>query len=192
MQTARLMLILFVAAVLLAGCTRKVSSDERELFVTGPDLRQVDCNTDDGTGRSAGKFNKRHVPFMYDSLDYKLNATGKSVDCKVVIAGTITIARDVSTAEGMYKGGARGAQIGLNMTHIKFANAKDSYHYGDQSEYFNLVKHERIIGFYFQTRIGRVVYQYLVFGLRFGTAHAFEKLFRPKLDRVRSRYQTQT
>lgn len=177
------------ALLLLSGCARPVSPQERALFVTGQDLRRVHCDT----GRPGrGHFSKQRVPFIYDSIDYKLNATGEGVSCKVVIAATVIAARDARTAMGVYGGGVGGAQIGLDTHHIKLVEAKGQFHYGDQSQYFDLTKKGRVVGFYFQARLGRVVYQYLVFGLRFTTPDSFATLFEPKLKLTRERYADRT
>jgi len=174
-----------VALLLLSGCARPVSPQERDLFVTGQDLRRVNCDT----GRPGrGRFSKQQVPFVYEAIDYKLNATGDAVSCKVVIAATVIAARDARTAIGVYGGGVGGARIGLDTHRIKLVEAKRQFHYGDQSQYFDLTKNGRVVGLYFQARLGRVVYQYLVFGLRFTTADSFAKLFEPKLELTRERY----
>ncbi|MEJ2508384.1 MAG: hypothetical protein P8009_02705 [Gammaproteobacteria bacterium] len=180
---------LLMAALALAGCSRPASRDDRALFVTAKDLRRVNCDTGDP---DAGTFTKQHVPYMYDSIEYHLKAVDDSVACKVVIAATITVARDMNMAKGIYKGGARGAQIGLKMSEVTLDEAKEQFHYGDQSQYFNLVKHQRVVGFYYQARIGRVVYQYLVFGLRFSAAKTFASVFKPKLELARERYRVHT
>ena len=174
------------ATVMLTGCSRPVSSQERALFVTGRDLQRVNC--DIGRG-NAGRFSKEHVPFMYDSIDFNLNATDETASCKVLISATVTAARDADTAAGLYNGGAGGAKIGLKVSDIEFAEAKSPFRYGDQSQYFDLTKNGHVVGYYFQARMGRVVYQYLVFGLRFGKAETFAGLFEPKLKQARRFYR---
>ncbi len=181
-------LALMCLPMLLTACSEPVTERDKALFVSAGDLRGSGCDT--GTAAPQVSYKKHDIPYISKTIEYNFKAVADGIPCPVVINITVTINRDASTARESFGGVQTGLRVGMKLADVQLKDIGEFYHFGDQSASGYLLKNDKISGMYYVTRSGRVVYQYLMFGLYFKNAEAFGAFIRPRLERAAAYDQT--
>jgi hypothetical protein len=170
---------LLLCVLLFAGCSQKISEDEKALLIVAADLSDYGFAPSDP---DLGVYSKECTSLYNCDIDYNYEAPEGSNESLQMFASEIQFRESESEAKKDYKDDITAYTLGVSLGSAVLEEQKDYIYLGDETFYGNLKKEGKIIGSTTVVRRKNRVYNVLIAGVYFGDNETLAEFMTPKLD----------